>query len=141
MKVIAAALLIFVSWVGPVYADDILGGGTAVKWKDGMDCGGPNRRCFSFTQNAVGNPITTIDCYRQQVFWARIEEVPTSVASFHDRGMQPSGQLVGFGIRSVLFDLSSNSITITTYLVQDHGGPNNACIGIGGAVNFTLEFD
>lgn len=75
-----------------------------------------------------------VPCWHEQIATTYIHGVPKGIDQYrleHEEGDW------SFGVNKVEF--SNGYITITTYLVPDHGGPDNHCIGQGYA-SFKLSF-
>jgi hypothetical protein len=115
----------------------IHGGGATAAWKEGRQCGmEPVQHCFRFVQRAVGTPFFPPDCYRQQIYTIEITDVPNNISSF--RILINESNITRAGVKQVLFNIDGRLVTINTFLVQNHGGPNNSCIGIGGEASIEL---
>jgi hypothetical protein len=116
-------------------------GGNTMKWSRGVPQGLPGaaaRFYFEFIQPAVGNVLTT-DCYREQIWATVIEDVPPNISSFDVRNISQA-QVIMARVSGVFFSLDRHTITVTTALVQDHGGPNNSCAHMGGAAAYSATF-
>lgn len=111
-------------------------GQRTVEWQQGAVCG-YGATCFEIHQDGAGQigPLGgTRDCWRPQVLTTIIRNAPPNIDR-HDV-VQASGRW-NFGVRSVEF--KDATITIQTFVIQDHGGPGNPCLQPGRG-DFTLRF-
>lgn len=113
-------------------------GGRTVKWSDGQPCG-THQVCFTIEQPGVGRVdplgiVGTKNCWRQQIWTTNIVEAPEGVSSYEL--LQDDGRWQA-GIKDVHF--APGSVVVRTYVVQDHGGPQNPCLSPGYG-RFTLRF-
>jgi hypothetical protein len=109
-----------------------------LSWNTGHLCNA-QKKCFALTQPTFGTPLTA-DCYREQISTFRIIDVPSGISAYHERpGNSTSDRIIRFGIKEVTF--GTGNILVKTFLVQDHGGQNNPCLGgFGGHAEITVEF-
>jgi hypothetical protein len=132
-------IAVIVAWLSMSFAssaEEIWSTGFTTRlWKDGRSCG-MNDVCFDIYQPGRGltGIFGTPDCWREQVWTTDITSFPPDVRTYQ---LQSASGHWRYGLQSVDFDQSS--IKIKTFVVQDHGGPQNVCLAPGFG-NFILKF-
>lgn len=109
---------------GQAFCDDWITMHSDISWNDGYDCG-DNYRCFRLEQVGIGNAFTK-DCFRKQIKRTRINN--SNLSKLDWRLLSSDGKWQ-YGIYSVT--RNSDSIFIDTFVIQNHGGIFNGCLGNG----------
>jgi hypothetical protein len=116
-------LLIFANLILAASGDWVVGV-SSVDWKTGTPCGGSSV-CFHIDQMGHGIVGVTPDCYRQQLQITRIENFD---ADYKTWTLISSSGFWQYGVKSVVY---GDYIDVTTFVIQDHGGPKNICLSPG----------
>lgn len=109
-------------------SQDWITGKVAVDWQSGFLCA-PKGKCFEIQQTGMGQigPVVgTKNCWRKQIWITEIRGIPADIQKHEVLSASGYWQ---YGVEGVEF--AKTSATIRTYVIQDHGGPDNRCLAPG----------